>query len=211
MKKHFLIGTAAALAIAFSATQARAATIVLDFGNAGVYGGANGLTTFSTTDQGVAVTLSTPAGTLMQTGEGLGVNGSAFLEDPGEVSFSELLSIAFSSSQYVDSVSLEQLFTNDLFWGDHEKGEYSINGGGFVPFTAINSSGLLTLSIETAGVNSLRFRVPNSFGSLADDYSIRSMELTAVPEPASLILVGSGLAGAYLQRRRKSTPRSTNN
>lgn len=202
MKKHFLIGIAA-LAIACSASEARAATIVLDFGNAAIYGGANAATPFSTTDQGVGVHLTSAGGTLRQTSEGLGVNGAGFFEDSGEVGFGEVLSISFTSPQYVDSVSLEQLFTNDPFWSLNEKGQYSINGGAFVPFSAVSSLGLLTLSIETAGVNSLLFRVPGSFGSLADDYSVRSMELTTVPEPASLILVGSGLAGAFMRRRKQ--------
>src|SRR5688500_5608221 len=94
--KQPLMGTMAALAIALSATDARAATIVLDFANAALYGGANGLTAFSTTDQGVGVNLASTGGTLRQTTEGLGVNGPTSLDDPGEVGFAELLTINFS-------------------------------------------------------------------------------------------------------------------
>ena len=204
MKRQVLVGAVAALAISLGATEVRAA-IILDFANGGVYGGANGLTNFPTTDQGVGVNLSSTGGTLRQTGEGLGVNGPSSLDDPGEVGIIELLTIGFTSPQFVLSVALEQLFINDPFPGLNEQGQYSINSAAFVPFVAVNSTGFLTLNIASAGVNSLQFRVPTSLKTLADDYSVRSVSLdqTTVPEPATLILVGGGLAGAFVQRRRK--------
>ena len=202
MKRKILMSAVVALAMVIGATEARAA-IILDFANAGTYGGANGLTTFPTTDQGVAVNLSSTGGTLRQTSEGLGVNGPTSLDDPGEVGIGELLTIGFSVPQNVYSVSFEQLFTNDPLPGLNEQGQYSINGAAFQPFIAVNSSGLLTLLIDADDVTTLRLRVPTSFKTLADDYSVREVAIGVVPEPASMILVGSGLVGAFLQRRRK--------
>jgi hypothetical protein len=199
MRKPFVIALVAALATGFGANAAQAATLI-DFANLSIYGAANGQTSWSTTDQGVGVGLSSSGGTLRATLEGLGINGPTRLDDSGEVGFFELLTVDFTSPQFVAAVNLEQLFQVDSPMGQTERGKYSINGGPFVPFVALNSSGLLTLNIGAADVSSLRFSVP--LDRPLDDYSLRSLSLTSVPEPASLFLLGSGLAGVLLHRRR---------
>ena len=58
-----------------------------------------------------------------------------------------------------------------------------------MPFFANSDSGDLTLVIDQPGVNQIRFQEPR----LVDDYALSSMDLTALPEPASMILLGTGL------------------
>ena len=200
MNRHVLMGAVAALTIAVSATEVRAATITLDFASA-LYNGANGVAAFGTVDQGVAVTLSTSTGNLRHNGQGFGVDSSVLAEDPNEIGRNELLLTGFAPAQYVHSVSIERLFGNDIF--GPEEGQYSINGGAFVSFFGNSSTGLFTLNLEQGGITSLSFRGTGNIIS-DDDFTVRAISIEA-PEPASMILLGTGLAGAFMQRRRKKS------
>jgi hypothetical protein len=206
MRKRFLIGAVAMLAMAFGAADARAATITLDFSTA-LYSGANGQFAYATTDQGIGVNLAaSPAFSTLTTGaQGVGINLPILPDDGGEVGTLETLTVTFGDSQFVETIALEQLFSNERTGA--ERGQYSINGGAFVPFVALSNTGLLTLNIGAAGVNNIRFQSSSagSLGGIFNDYSVRSINVTAVPEPASMILVGSGLVGAFMRRRKKTT------
>jgi hypothetical protein len=86
--------------------------------------------------------------------------------------------------------------TIDQGVGVNLQGIYSINGGAFVPFFANSDSGDLTLVIDQPEVDQIQFQAPR----FVDDYALNSVDLTAVPEPASMILLGTGLLLAARRR-----------
>jgi hypothetical protein len=189
------------IAICSRTGSANAAPITIDFTSA-LYNGANGTGTFNTTDQGVSVALSSSGGLLSKTSDGLGVDGPTILDDPGEVGFLEVLTGGFAPPLTVYSFSVRQLFYDEF--GGPEMGTYRINGGGPNTFTAnVSNTGLLTVNLgSVANVTSLQFGVPGN--KLFSDYSVASMSVEQpVPEPASMMLLGTGLAAAAARLRRR--------
>jgi hypothetical protein len=205
MRKFVAAWVFSALALALPPT-AKAATI-LDF-NSGLYSAANGASSFSTIDQGVEVNVQSSLflSTLNHLPQGIGLN-FPFLLDDTELAAGETLTVNFNSAQFLESFSLRLLFGNLGGGGQGEgaaeaegedEGAYSINGGAFVPFVANSDGADLTLVIGQPDVTQIQFQAPG----FVDDYALGDITVTAVPEPASLILLGTGLLFAARRRHQ---------
>jgi hypothetical protein len=181
-----------------------------DFRDASTFGGALNQSSFSTGIDGNTITL-----TAMPTGASLwwdGVDGLGvkFLFENDEVQGIERLKIDFASPVRLSSVLITDLFNEN---GYLERGSYQLNGSGnWIEFTALASqtsgtNGELTVPVD-AGVlvNSITFKAPglSLFPLQHHEFSVAAIETTAVPIPAALWLLGSGLIGlAALRRKRK--------
>lgn len=106
----------------------------------------------------------------------------------------------------LSTVSIAGAFSTD------NDGFIRVNGGaaaattGFADFNAMHA--FLLDSDFIAGINSIQVGVnnggnPTAFRVEFSEATGRPIDPTAVPEPASLLLVGSGIAGMIARRRRQ--------
>lgn len=194
------------------------ATTIIDFGSA-AWMGANGHTSYAV---GAVTARALPpeiAPNLTQGSSGLGISSFLGLISPDEINQLEVMKIDFAGGTHLNSFVVSKLFADELP-GRNESGFYSIDGGAnWTKFTQVtgNTNGVLNVGVN-ADVSSLLFGF-TPYGSLAffdtfDDFSVKSLSVTGgradteapVPEPASLVLLGSGmltLAARARSRRRK--------
>jgi hypothetical protein len=159
-------------------------------------------TTFTDTSDGVTATFSSPDGAVFF------VTGSFFASLTGNVLFDvdaaqHALDVEFSSPESFVSLLFAlngadtATLTLEAFLGGTLVG--SVTTGGAVPIGFGFPEG--AISFSGAIFDAIRLT------STAADFAIDDVALTAVPEPATVLLLTAGLAGAAF-RRRRATQRS---
>ena len=114
-----------------------------------------------------------------------------FYTRASDAGFFDLLEVRFSSGA---SSALSSFSTLVGVVGDAADAAYPV--GSWVAFT-------LSLPDAASGRFALRYSVPNALN--ASYIGIDSLTVTTIPEPATLVLFGLGLAAVGVARRRAST------
>jgi hypothetical protein len=172
------------------------------------FSGAMNQPSFSASADGNMITLTAmPNGARLwwDSTDGLGVR---YLFESDEIQGIERLKIGFAVPVNLSSMLITDLFNEN---GYLERGYYQLNGSGnWVEFTALASqtpgtNGELTVPINPSIlVNSITFKAPGLvlFPLQSHEFSVAAIETTAVPIPAAFWLLGTGLAGLAVLRKK---------
>jgi hypothetical protein len=191
MKKAFL---GAFLFVAMSAFQASAMTI--DFTSSAW--NPNPVTDTKTVgDVTVTSAPTLPLGALSQDSNGIGI--ASFFDLGGQVGTLEVLRVTFAHPFTLSSFVLSE-FTR------FETAHYSLDGGAWQDVSQGNTSATTkTISFAPTVVNTI-FLGYDSFS--LSDFRLKSITgdfqdaPPSVPEPTSMVLLGTGLAGLVVRKRR---------
>lgn len=180
--------------IAPVALHSAAFALSLDFTD-GSWDGAQGNSSFTAHSSGVALFAAGGVLTINYvggpSGDNTGNDGVGISDDEIGLSGGEQLTVAFPTAVTLNRVFITDLFQYEGPQGQHEIGQYSLNGGAsFASFTSVGGdNGALTLNIFQSNVSSIIFRSNTNTWS---DFSVKGLTYS-VPEPSSTILLGIGL------------------
>jgi len=98
------------------------------------------------------------------------------------------------------AVDVINVYLLDLFYGEPEYAVITLNSGTPTVLRGTNDLGGLRITgISGADITSIVFEAEGRFS----DYALAAIEVTSVPEPGTLVLLGSGLLGLGIVRRKK--------
>jgi hypothetical protein len=195
----------AALIVDFTSSVWTSATSSVDYGTLRVHvstaGGPLNLTTFDGDDTEPPCT-----GLLACETDGLGIGAT---DDEVTIGGSEILTVSFTDlSDNPVSVSLLGIHFFDLFL-EHpadpkvETAQWIHDmGGGSLDGTEMGvGTGWASIDTNVSGVTFIDFSATVPVSSDNTDFAVAALKVEPIPEPMSLLLLGSGLLGLGLRKR----------
>jgi hypothetical protein len=150
--------------------------------------------------------------------DGFGVRSSNGYEYD-EIDGKEILHLSFNTPQLLNKILVTDLFVEPYSNGNGsylETGYYSFNNESWTLFYAESSqtleetNGVLSLTLPSLKITDIWFMAPGKIYLDGDtvktnhEFSVAGIDVTPapVPEPATMLLLGSGLAGMFGLRRK---------
>jgi hypothetical protein len=129
-----------------------------------------------------------------------------------EIEMNEKLIIGFSQSILLNTIYIADLFDSEYQSGTsiiNERGRYRLLSGtiwsDWYTFTAdydTGSNGELALDIGGKFIDGIKFKgITNS--NSGEEFAVQGLDVTPVPEPATMLLLGAGLVGLAGFGRKK--------
>jgi hypothetical protein len=190
----------------------------IDF-RSGDFSSANGSSSFYYAPAGLTITAYGYKAVLYQDSvDGLGVNSCSYEDD--EIEGKEFLHLSFDTPQILNEILITDLFNEPYNWGCGgsylEEGQYSFDKSAWEPFEADDSqipgttNGELTIFLASPTIDNIWFSAPGYKNCWREDheFSVAGIDVAPVPEPGTILLLGSGLVGFAGFRRRFGIGRS---
>lgn len=172
------------------------------------FDGAAGNRSFKCEEYGITLSAS-PKGAVLTRGDaGIGIDYK-LLDQTDEIDYPETLTIEFDKNVDLESVYISKLFHDEakfLWWtiaSWDEEGTYKLNTGEVKNFVTENNNGELTLNINKTVKSIKLYAKDECLASITNDFSVRGVNCSSVPEPAMLSFLGFSLLGMGLLRFRK--------